>query len=163
MGEFDDFKPNDDLGGSGGDLGRNEDLIHLGYAEDFGTLGLGYPGDLGPAYPGGWRDEPSMAGEHAFGWKWFDGEWKDMRSWWKRLFNVPGPAAVPATTHVVAAAAPPSAVHGWEWPWESHREEPRRRREHRHERVAPPEASLAPPVQGAVWVPGHGWMVPADQ
>ena len=168
MGEYDDFKPTDDLGGSGDNLGQSMgNLDHLGYSEDFGTLGLGYPGDLGPAYPGGFRDEPSMAGEHAYGWKWLEGEWKDMRSWWKRLLNVPGPAAVPATTHVQAAVPAPAAKIGWEWPWEG-RDERRderhheRRHPHRREVVAAPMAA-APPVAGAVWVPGHGWMIPADQ
>lgn len=163
MGEYDDYKPTDDLGGTGDTLGTPGGLGNmdqLGYTEGFGTLGLGYPGDLGPAYPGGWRDEPSMAGEHAYGWKWLEGEWKDMRSWWQRLFNVPGPAAVPATTHVQAAAAPPAKI-GFEWPWER-REERRHRHERRHEEVLAPR-DVAPPVAGAIWVPGHGWMVPADQ
>jgi hypothetical protein len=164
VGEYDDFKPTDDLGGSGDNLGKSlGNLDHLGYSEDFGALGLGYPGDLGPAYPGGWRDEPSMAGEHAFGWKWLEGEWKDMRSWWKRLLNIPGPAAVPSSTQVQAAAPAPAAKIGWDWPWQDRREE-RPRLHHRRHEVLPPTAQVgAPPVAGAVWVPGHGWMIPADQ
>jgi hypothetical protein len=177
VGEYDDIKPVDDWGVSPPEdhwgasaahldddfLGGHGNLDHFGYREGFGALGLGYPGDLSPNYPGGFRDEPSMAGEEAYGWKWLESEWKDMRGIFARLFNLPGPAAVPSSTHVAAAggaAKAHDAKMGFEWPWRRRRDRDREREMYRGGEMSYRPEAPQTDYQGYGEGDGYGYPAP---
>jgi hypothetical protein len=139
VGEYDSFKPQDDLGhsidgddgpyipGGGAMVAMGYDVTEYGQPEQY-TPYTGYgPGMAQTRYPHGPYDEPDMGLDLTHPWRILEAPWKDLRGFWARLFNRPGPVAVPAPVAAAAAAAPPAAV-GWDYQdayrrAEHHREE----------------------------------------
>jgi hypothetical protein len=140
MGEYDCYKPQDDMGHSE----IEEDLE--GYTPGMGAMvAMGYeigaspqqynpyPG-YGPSmaqtdYPHGPHDEPDMGWEGFGGWLGrgrarIHGAWKDRRGLWARIVNRPMAPVTPVTALAPPAGspappapeiAPPAADMGFEW------------------------------------------------
>lgn len=139
MGEYDDFKPNDDLGGGGlGDyqpgmgamvaMGCEDDMGYEHHAADF-PMPWAWGPSVPPGYPHGPFDDPEMGWE-GFGGRergMMHGQWRDRRSWWQRLMNrpmapiqpvmaPPPPPGYPAPP--APEVAPPPAEMGFEFGYE---------------------------------------------
>jgi hypothetical protein len=140
MGEYSNWKPQDDLGHSSAGDSDDEYKPGMGAMVSMGgdykpgagamvSMGYefaGYGPFVPPGYPRGSYDEPDMGFEFPFFGRSrarLHGAWKDRRGFWARLFNRPMAPVAAVTAPAPAnggappppAVAPPAADMGWEW------------------------------------------------